>query len=58
MFGQLLQKINYLEEFLILQLIFLQNEVLSGKCPFFVTGTFYTPHSICLNIGIWQAGFV
>ena len=28
-----------------------------GKTPFFVIGQFYTPHSVCLNIGFWH-GFV
>ena len=27
-----------------------KNEAVNGKSPFFVIGTFCTPHSICLNI--------
>ena len=30
---------------------FSKNEVLSGKTGFFAIGPFFTPHSICLNIG-------
>ena len=32
--------------------------VVSGKTPFFVIGPFYTPHSVCLNIGFCQGGSV
>ena len=28
-----------------------KNELVIGKTPFFMTDPFYTPHSICLNIG-------
>ena len=30
----------------------------TGKNPFFVTGLFCTPYSICLNIGFWHSSFV
>ena len=29
----------------------LKNKVVSGKTPLFKTGPFYTPLSLCLNIG-------
>ena len=32
--------------------------VTTGESPFFVTDLFCTLHSICLNIGFWQSGFV
>ena len=38
--------------------IFIKIKVVTGKTPFFVTGAFCTPHSICLNIGFWQGSFV
>ena len=31
--------------------IFPENEVVNGKSTFFVIGPFFTPYSICLNIG-------
>ena len=33
------------------RLNFQKNESVSGKSPFFMIGSFCTPHSICLNIG-------
>ena len=41
-----------------IQIKFSKKEVVSGKNPFFVTSPFYTPHSICLNIGFWRGSFV
>ena len=37
-------------EILILKLSFQKNEVVNGKSPFFVIGSFRAPHSICLNL--------
>ena len=33
------------------QIKFSKNEVVYGKSTFFVIGPFFTPYSICLNIG-------
>ena len=30
---------------------FPKNKVVTGKTPFFAIGSFYSHHSICLNIG-------
>ena len=46
------------KEVLILKLISLKNEVITGKSQFFVVGTFCTTHLICLNIGFQQGSFV
>ena len=32
-------------------------EVVTGKTPFFVVGSFCSHHSVCLNIGFWQSIF-
>ena len=37
---------------------FQKNKVFTSKTPFFVTGPFFTHHSICLNIGFWYDSFV
>ena len=45
---------KYLTEVLILNFDFKKNKVVSGTTPFFVIGPFFTPHSICLNVGfLW-----
>ena len=40
------------------QLNFQKNEIVSGKCPFFVIGIFCTLSPIWLNINIWHGSFV
>ena len=50
--------INFLEEVLILQQNYQQNEVVTGKTLFFPIGLFCNPHSICFSIIFWQRNFV
>ena len=50
-FGYLVHQINSLKVVLILKENFQKIKLFTGKTPFFVIGPFYTPHSICLNIG-------
>ena len=49
-FGSLVHQINSVEEVLKLKQNFKKNKVVTGKTPFFVTGSFRTYHSMCLNI--------
>ena len=35
-----------------------KENVVTGKCAFFVIGSFCTPHSICLNMSFWQVNLV
>ena len=37
---------------------FQKNKAATGKTAFFVIGSFYNPHSICLNISFWEGSFV
>ena len=57
-FRWLVHQINSLYEVHTPKLNFRKNKVVTGKTPFFVIGSFCTPHSICLNIGFWQISFV
>ena len=36
---------------------FQKNEIVTGKIQFFEMGPFFTPHSICLYIGLWEGSF-
>ena len=38
--------------------VFKKKKWLLAKTPFFAMGQFSTPHSICINIGLWQGSFV
>ena len=35
-----------------------KNNLVTGKTPSFMIGSFYNSHSICLKIGFWQGNFV
>ena len=50
-FGWLIHQISSLYEALKLKQKFRNNQVVTGKSPFFGTGPFHTPYLICLNIG-------
>ena len=51
-------KINVPKVWIWTETKFSKNKVVAGKTPFFVTGPFYTSHSICLNTGFWYGSFV
>ena len=57
-FGYLVHQVNSLEDVLKLKLNFQTNKVVTSKTLFFVIVPFCIPHSICLNIGLWQGCFV
>ena len=53
-FGSLLHQFNSFQEVLKLE-IFQKIEVVTGKTPHFMIGTFYSRHSYCLTTGFWQS---
>ena len=50
-FGLLVQQFNSLQEVLKLKQNFQKNKAVTGKTLFFVIGSFYSQHFICLSIG-------
>ena len=56
-FWWLVHQVNPLHDVLKLEKNFKKHKDITGKTLFSVIGSFYTPLSICLNIGFWQSNF-
>ena len=56
--GLLVHQVNTLKEVLKMKQNFEKNEAVTGKISFFEVGSFYSHHSICLNIGFQYRSFV
>ena len=55
MMSEFTDILNDIPKFLF-KLNFQKTKVVSGNAPLFVIGTFYSPHSICLNIHCFLTG--
>ena len=57
-FGEGVHQMKSSEEVLKLTQNFQKNEIVTGKIQFFEMVPFFTPHSICLYIGLWEGSFL